>query len=152
MRLKIFITLTIKMSQTFLMLNLYTLLKLQLLTIKFPHCLQSYFLYTDQWSVLSKWMQNTQITYSTPKLSFGPIKVHLIFNTVIFTSTLVPSKRCWWGYGDGCSSISWAFMGGLTQDFLLTIYYIHDINYFEVQRRGNRIKFGGLMHMKRLLN
>ena len=53
-RLKIFITLTMKMSQTFLMLNLYTLLKLQLLTTKFSHCLQSYFLYTDQWSVLSK--------------------------------------------------------------------------------------------------
>ena len=143
MSLKIFITLTIKMSQTFLMLNLYTLLKLQLLTTKFPHCLQSCFLYTDQWSVLSKWMKNTQITYSTPKSSFGPLKVHLIFNTVIFTSTIVPSKRCWWGYGDGCSSISWAFMGDLIQDFLWTIYYIHGMNYFEVQRRGNRIKFRG---------
>ena len=97
-------------------------------------------------------MQNTQITYSTPKSSFGPIKVDLIFSTVIFTSTLVPSKRCWRGYGDGCSPISWASMGGVTQDFLSTVCYIHDINYFEVQRRGNRIKFEGLMHMKRLLN
>ena len=134
------------MSQTFLMLNLYIVLKLQLITIKFSSLLAKLFLV--YWSVVSSKQMNVKYTNylynaKSRKSFFGPIKVHLNFNTVISTSTLVPSKKRWWGYGDGCSSISWAFMGGLTQDFLSNIYYIHNINYYEFQRRGNRIKFDG---------
>ena len=134
------------MPQTFLMLNLYIVLKLQLITTKFSSLLAELFLV--YWSVVSSKQINAKYTnclYNSKswKPSFGPIKVHLDFNTVMSTSTLVPSKKCWWGYGDGCSSISWAFMGGLTQGFLSPIYNIHAINYFEVQRRANRIKFDG---------
>ena len=128
------------------MLNPYVLLKLQLLTTKFSSLLAELFLV--YWSVVSSKQMNAKYTnylYNAKswKPSFDPIKEHLNFNTVMSTSTLVPSKKCWWGYGDGCSSISWAFMGGITQGFLSPIYYIHDISYFEVQRRANRIKFDG---------
>ena len=141
--IKIFITLTIKMSQTFLMLNLYILLKLQLLTTKFSSLFAELFLV--YWSVVCSKQMNVKYTnyLFNAKIVVWPCKNAPDFQHCNIQHTLVPSKRCWWGYGDGCSSISWPFMGDLIQDFLWTIYYIHGMNYFEVQRRGNRIKFRG---------
>ena len=132
------------MSQTFFMLNLYVVLKLQLLTTKFFSLRAELFIVYR--SVVSSEQMNAKYMnylYKTKswKSSFDPVRSASAFqccNIHQYPSTFERVLVRLWRW---ILFHSWAFIGGLTQDFSSTFYYIHSINYFEVQQRGNRIKW-----------
>ena len=55
-------------------------------------------------------------------------------DAVTFISALAIFEEDWRGYGTGCSHITWAVKGGLTQEFSSVIYSIHIIDYFKFKK------------------
>ena len=52
-------------------------------------------------------------------------------DAVTFISALAIFEEDWWGYGTGCSHVSWAVKGGLMQEFSSIVYCTHIIDYFK---------------------